>query len=106
MPDKLSTEPHRCVVEVEEAIKKMIMLKNAHKPGFTITESGFADKSFYPVTQLYANYEYQFTFTKADGTSSRIKNGSTSILFNFCPFCGKSLKQKSLNENTQQLSGS
>lgn len=47
--------------------------------------------SIYPEKRLYSNIIFKYTFEKANGSRSQVRNMYSSIFYSYCPFCGLKL---------------
>ena len=43
--------------------------------------------------RLYSNIIFKYTFEKANGSRSKVRNMHSSIYYSYCPFCGLKLKK-------------
>jgi len=83
-----------CMKEVADKCKEHMSQKEINTSGFKICESDWENKTWFPVNRLYANFIIKSTFTKKNGSESIPKSSHVTVLFSYCPFCGKPYPKK------------
>lgn len=91
----MEIEKCNCLETVEKNLIEMLSNREDNPKKFTIVESEWEYKSWFPTVRLYVNYIVKSTFEKKNGTTSKPRNEHVSIFFTYCPFCGKQIKEQS-----------
>lgn len=78
---------------IRESNAKVLEHVQKTHPDYTITESGYANIAlFFGVdaqNKFTSDFTYVYKAPKKDGSLSNPKNGKVSIVFDYCPLCGK-----------------
>lgn len=85
-----------CLDKTEKAVLEKVKTDNAKIKGFDIIEdeSGFENVSFLPLHTLFANYNVRYVRTKANGKPALPATKKVVLLFTYCPFCGKKMREE------------
>lgn len=78
-----------CIQEIAELLREQTNNNKDKPPGYIITNLQWQHKTIYPDEKLYTHFIIEGTYTKKNGSASKPQNIITTVIFSYCPFCGK-----------------